>query len=102
MRSDEPDYDMSDQSDVLALQRAATVEGATAADTMKMDELSHTEPRELGEKCFNDRISYDNLFVSDRVTAKRVWVDAFETAFRKSRRRRKPSKSTLEGWADGM
>ena len=93
-----PDYDMSNQSDVLALQRAAATEAATVANTMESELLNKTEPRELGEKYFTDRVNYDKWFVSDPIIGKRIWVNAFEDAFRRNRRWRNPSKTTLEGW----
>lgn len=93
-----PDYHMNRPTDVLALRRAAAEEASHAANRLPMDELKRTNPRELGEKHFSDRIKYDRWFVDDPVVGKRVWVDAFEDAFRRNRRWREPTKTTLEGW----
>jgi len=96
-----PDYNMSNQSDVLALQRAAAEEASILANTMDLVILNQTEPRELGGKQFDDRINYDKWFVSNLAIGKQVWIDAFEDAFRRNRRWRNPPKTTLEGWVDG-
>lgn len=92
------DYLVNRPSDVLALRRAAEEEASHAANRMPMEELKTTDPVELGSKYFDDRVDYDKWFVDDPVVGKRVWVDAFEDAFRRNRRWREPTKTTLEGW----
>ncbi len=93
-----PDYNMSWPSDVLALSRMAEEEASQLANMMTIEELKTANPIEIGHEYFDDRITYDNLFVDDETIGRRVWVDAFETAFRRTRRWREPPKTTLEGW----